>query len=233
MNIYRQNDPQWAGILIGNSPYFMGPYGCLTTAHAIAFSLAGWNITPGNICIHAELYTDANYPAGAGLLLWGNVGTVFPQYHLHLDDTGHYKFRQVIAQFPSGYRGEHWVLDDAGTIYDPLYGTETLSMPSNYRPTGLVRSADIDLAPLPVNVPVTFQVIVNGPLGSANFRTEPKTGDNIAVNYPNGSTIDCIDTVTGQTLSITWPGGITVTTDKWYKSSLHGYYISAAVSTHN
>jgi hypothetical protein len=232
MIIYRQNDPAWSSALLGASPYSMGGYGCLTTIIANALALAGYNVTPLDVCAHADIYTDANYPAGAGLILWYKISNPYPQFHIHLDNSARYKFIQVIAQFPSGYRGEHWVLEYNGVIYDPLYGTVNAMMPANYRPTGLVRSADID--PAPVTVPVAFTITVDGPLGGANFRPEPKIG-NQANFLGNGEVVECDGsktTTSGQTLPIKFSDGHIVSSSTWYYSPQYGYVNSLLVK-HN
>lgn len=74
-------------------------------------------------------------------------------------------------------------------------------------------------------VPLEFTVTT---LYRANFRTEPHLTAHIAATYSAGTTIDCISTVEGDTVTVNG-----ITTNKWYKSSLHGFYISAAVARHN
>lgn len=92
-------------------------------------------------------------------------------------------------------------------------------------------------------VPVTFQVMIDAPNGSANFRSSPYIKDvydsqgkristNAVISYPNGNIIDCSETVTGELVTMKWDNGHKITSDKWYKSSLHHLLISATVAKH-
>lgn len=237
MEIYRQTDIRWASKPLGVSPYFMGTpgvgFGCTTTCIAQILTIAGWNITPGDVNDGLNAiggYTDRNYipeatDGGSGLLLWYKAMQAFPQFHWNTG--GPY---ELMVGDLGAYN--HWSVQYQGALYDSITGSNTLyPRVHNWR---VAYGCTVD-APIivPVSVTIDFSITVSGPIGSANFRTEPKTGDNIAVNYSNGTVVDCNDTVTGQPMTITWPDGRVVTTDKWYKSSLHGYYISAAVSIHN
>ncbi len=87
--------------------------------------------------------------------------------------------------------------------------------------TGTLTSAPVP-PPAPTPVIITFSVTVNVPV--ANFRTGPHLTSPVARQYPRGTVIECDATVTGDSV-----GG----NDRWYKSTLHGYYISATVATHN
>lgn len=176
MNNYRQNDPRWNGLSIGGSIYRMGPYGCLTTATATAFNISGWDITPGDICVHPELYIN-------GLWNWTKVAGVYPQYHYRADKVGAFVFLEVIAVW-SGVKHEHWILQHNGIIYDPLDGT--VGMKPNYSLTGYGHSADIDPAPVtvPVIVPVVAEVApepttfwVNVTAHTLNVRKEAEIKD--------------------------------------------------------
>lgn len=82
-------------------------------------------------------------------------------------------------------------------------------------------------------VPITFWITIAAPLGKANFREEPNTGSRVAATYSNGEMIECIATVQGELVGITRKDGSHISSDKWYKSKLHGYYVSAAVCNHN
>lgn len=101
------------------------------------------------------------------------------------------------------------------------------------QPVGGGTPATIASAPSPsIEVPVTFWVTVNSPAGSAHFRNEPTTTGAVMDTYPNGTQIECSATVQGQLIAITDSRGNRITTDRWYKSANHGWYISAAVATH-
>lgn len=180
--IFSQKDPLWSSMKMGSSPYTIGSFGCLTTAQAQAMQLAGYLINPEDLAIHPELYTDEHYKAGPGLWLWNKMGDFYPQYHFLLSAEGMYKFVQVIATYPSG-RYEHWVLQVNETYYDPLDGTSG-GLKANYRPTGIVRSANIDPAPppaepdIPENIPVKILFKYNRTVKITaspylNCRTEP------------------------------------------------------------
>lgn len=150
MDIYRQTDPRWSGLSIGSSPYKMGPFGCLTTCFAQALLMAGYSITPGDICLKDDLY-DAQ-----GNLLWFKVGLTYPQLHIHFkSDVGRYKFVQVLVN----HKAQHWLLLVDGVYYDPEYGNTGLK--KNYTFTGYICSADIDPAPSPEVI--TISVPVQGP----------------------------------------------------------------------
>lgn len=101
------------------------------------------------------------------------------------------------------------------------------------QPIGGGTPATIASAPSPaIEVPVTFWITVNSPAGSAHFRNEPSIAGRIMETYPNGTQVECNATVQGQLIAITDNRGNRITTDRWYKSALHGYYISAAVANH-
>lgn len=228
MTNYSQRDPAWVNAQIANSPYTVGQVGCLLTAHCTALAFHGWNVTPAEFAAHHELFTDSNYPAGPGLLLWWKVSSIYPQYHFHLDDSGVFKFVQVIGTWThsdgSVYRGEHWLLQVDGTYFDPFDGS--MGMKSNYRPTGLVHSADIDLAPAePVIVPVvatenpaptTFWITVTA--RTLNVRQEPTTASPIAQQLHAGDRVECALATMG---ADPYGQGNNV----WLKSHIHGLYL--------
>lgn len=230
MEIFTQKDPRWAGLPLGTSPYQMGPYGCLTTAHAQALALAGYAEDPGTTVTklnEVQAYTDANYIAGPGLLLWYKVANAFPQYHFRLDTAGCYVFVQVLIS----QRFVHWVLKVGDTYYDPLMGSTAGELHDTYKPTGKAYSADID--PAPVTVPIHFDITIQAPLGSAYVRTEPHSASPIKTSYPNGTHMECVSTVTGDKVTIRNRLGIPIaSSDKWYEW-VEGGFVSAAVSVHN
>lgn len=228
--IYNQHDAPWSGTEMGTSPFTMGAFGCLTTDHAQALLLAGYTLTPLDVVTKFNeigAYTDASYPAGPGLLIWGKVAEAFTQYHSHLDSTGAFKFAQVIASYPSG-RFEHWVLEHNGIIYDPFDGTE--GMKANYRPTGFVRSADIDQAPTPPDdlpTPTMFpeqrtvEVVGTGGAG-LNCRVTPSSALPALQLLPEGSSYFVTGFVHGEIVD----HGLPTENDKWYLTA-GGHYIAA------
>lgn len=244
MEIYRQTDVRWKEKRLGESPYFMGTpgvgFGCTTTVVAQLLTLAGYSITPGDVndrlmAIHG--YTDRKYmpefsDGGSGLILWYKVMEAFPMFHWN--NGGPY---QIMVGDLGVYN--HWSAQYQGVSYDSITGSTALyPRVHNWR---VAYGCSIDPPPVvpvavpapTVNVPVSFQIIVDGPIGSAHFRKEPSLASEIMNTYDNGTTVDCIDTVEGETVSVTWSDGRTVSSSKWYKSLLHGEYISAAVSKHN
>ena len=92
-----------------------------------------------------------------------------------------------------------------------------------------IEAVQASYTPIVTQVPISFVVVVYAPLGTANFRTEPRLGASVARTYPNGTEVECIETVNGDSVTITGRTG-TVTTSRWYKSLRSGFYISAAVS---
>lgn len=144
---YSQKDPQWAEKELGNSGLKMKNFGCLVTDVAQALTLAGWNITPG------ELVDKLNQVGGFdsdGLLQWLKVSEVYPQFHFDQLTTG-----LLNCIFVKGSWGvyKHWVLQVSGTYYEPFYGVEGL--PNNFDIISTNRCASIDIfvAPKPEPTP--------------------------------------------------------------------------------
>lgn len=75
-----------------------------------------------------------------------------------------------------------------------------------------------------MEVPVTFTVELLYP---AHFRLEPTLNSEIMATYPKGSTIVCSATTVGQLVGVNG-----VSSDKWYQSKNHGYFVSATVANH-
>lgn len=212
--MFNQKDEGWASLTIGDSPYLMRGYGCLTTDLAQALALSGYAVTPGSVVTALSAgngYTDRHYKETStgsadglsGLLLWMNVSRSYPQVTMYLHDGGAYAFIQVIASYQFG-RFEHWVLRVNGIYYDPIDGTTSPVLKSNYRPTGDVKSADISPFVPPVipestgqvnaDIPVTrlfdvertVQVTGTGTVG-LNCRTEPTPASALFKVLPEGS----------------------------------------------
>ena len=148
--MFKQSDSRWSSLKLGDSPYTMGRYGCLTTAIAEALAKAGYDIDPGMAVQSLSSnggYTDPNYQYGSGLLIWANVARSFPQWSWYWGSQHTYKLVQLKTPY-----GEHWVLLFNGVYFDPIDGSESTSLKSTYTPTGTVISAEI--APAPVVEPV-------------------------------------------------------------------------------
>lgn len=172
MTLYSQRDPRWSPLDMGASPYSMGQYGCLTTAIAQAFELAGWTANdPGVVCTELSKnggYTGVSYPQGPGLVIWDAIARSFPEFHWRGATGGAYSFVQVWV-VDGAVRYEHFLLELNGTYYDPIDGTQGLK--GNYQLTGFRETADID-APVGSRFPLT--VVVKGPLG-LKVRQQPTT----------------------------------------------------------
>lgn len=149
--MFIQSDFEWGDLHLGSSDLTMDGEGCLTCCQAFAMRLAGYAITPKELCLDASLYTDQNHRQGGGLWLWYAMGNKYPYYHIALDSSKHYKFVQVVATW-GGRQYQHWVLEVDGIYHDPIDGAGSPTLKQNYRPTGRVYSADID----PATVQTTF-----------------------------------------------------------------------------
>jgi len=227
MEIYSQRDPRWASLPLGESHYTVGSDGCTATCVAQALTIAGWNVTPGDLVTRLNEnhgFTDKHYlesHPGAGdgkpgLILWYKVQELYPQFHF---GSGGYTFQPGVWG-----KTVHWCLQyadaEAGHTIDPWYGR--MYAPTDWNPCTGYRTASIDAAP--VEVSVDFQV---RPTALINARITPQVlpsteglPHNVAMKVAKGTVIDCVDTVIG-------PDG-----DKWYVSKEHGYYLSATYCEH-
>lgn len=195
--MYSQKDQQWADFPIGDSDLHMGTEGCLCTIQAEALYMAGYtSITPATLCTNAFLFTDKHYGesspgAGdgqAGLWLWYRMGEIYSQYHVYLNDQGRFKFVQVTATW-SGRRYQHWVLLVDGQYKDPIDGSISSALKTNYVPTGRVYSADID--PAPVDLPpriFTVNITAGVNIRTPDNRTNPPIG-----SLKTGTVARCIE----------------------------------------
>ncbi len=70
--ILDQQDPRWALIKLGSSQRTVGHDGCafVSAINAANWFYGGIKFTPDMLATNAALFTDANYPRGAGLVLW-------------------------------------------------------------------------------------------------------------------------------------------------------------------
>lgn len=257
MEIYKQTDPRWAHLSLGNSPYRMGTpgvgWGCTTTAVAQLLLLAGWNITPGDVVkkLSAEFgYTGPTYVAGPGLIFWRNPGVEhsFPQFHFK--DGGLY---HLWAGRLGAY--SHWVAEKDGVFYEPISGRSTTDVKELTQFCGahsftLQYACSIDAPPAPeptpaenpgwhVSFPMTFKrtvTIKTQPWGKFLYnRTKPESGDTKVPHNPPKSWGELPDgtalEVTGAVIGELVEREDGLKSDKWYTTT-RGNYFAAAYTDH-
>lgn len=132
--MYSQRDPAWSAKHLGKSGLTMGGYGCLVTDIAQGLTLAGYSVTPGQLCDSLNAH---NGFTPDGLVIWGVIAQLYPQFHL-----GGQGYTFVQGTFGKVL---HFVLLHAGVTYEPWYGVNNL--PSGWHNTGYTRTAAIDPAP--------------------------------------------------------------------------------------
>jgi len=157
MQIYKQTDPSWEALPLGNSPYKMGEpgvgYGCTTVAVAQLLALAGWDINPAQVCQSLEAnggYTDQSNKLGGGLLIWDKLMQAYPQFHWKGGGPYHLWSGRYGASV-------HWLSEKDGTFYDSITGRSFGSKEEAEATVGvkgltLTYANSIDQAPVPVNV---------------------------------------------------------------------------------
>lgn len=195
--MYSQTHGDWAYLAVSDSNQNIAEIGCLTMDTLYALVLAGYEIDPvfaiGSFNTHGVYTTTANKPSGR--LIWTNVQRVFPQFHY---GSGPYQFVQVTIN-----GAEHWLLKYNGTYYDPNGGVTFTAIPGKYKPTGIVRSASIDPAPIKVMEDVTppapslGQFKVNEGV-RLNIRNAPFTNCLVLAKLAPGTVITPIERVQGQ-----------------------------------
>lgn len=116
---------------------------------------------------------------------------------------------------------------------DTSRGSVNLSWPGNFVDPEQYAWDTVTPPQEPIPVPIIFWVTVDAPAGSANFRKEPSLSGAVMVTYKNGEQIECSDTVDGEEVTVHNPDGSPRTSNKWYQSKKHGWYIAAVVSKHN
>lgn len=187
MEIFKQTDPRWADLNLGVSPYKMGRptlgFGCTTTCVAQALALAGWGVDPGVVNRSPGMYTDNNYSAGAGLILWlAGVERTFPQFHFNERIEG-----KRVFELWKGDLGffSHWALKEGDTFYDPITGSNQLYAPvKNWRRQYVV-SIDQYVAPAPAyQEPVAQPQPVNIPVSADPYHTPQYFADKVMVKTP-------------------------------------------------
>lgn len=217
MTLYSQLDQRWRSLPLGNSGCRCGGYGCTVCTVAQALTLAGWNITP------ADLINALNLNGGFddnGYLKWYWVGKAYPQFRFQTSASkGLYKFCQgTVGQYT------HWVLMKDGVYYDPLRGSNDLSL-SGVQNLQALWSADIDVNPNPVAVLVSappppaaagtvFEVRIDSPLGrNVHIGAADVSAPISAARFLNtGDTFEALSVISS---SDPYPGTF-LSCNKWY-----------------
>lgn len=68
-----QRDFRWADLRMPPSNLTLGRYGCTTFCLLMLADFFGCFVTPEKFIKENIKYTDHNYPAGAGLAIWGSL----------------------------------------------------------------------------------------------------------------------------------------------------------------
>lgn len=82
--LFSQNDPAWAGILLGYNTdyrYTIGTSGCLITSLAMYLQSIGRNETP--LTINQKLVDGGGYAPGSGNFFWGNGPEILELQQVH------------------------------------------------------------------------------------------------------------------------------------------------------
>lgn len=184
MQVYKQTDDAWKDIPLGESPYRMGTpgvgFGCTTTCVAQMLTLAGWNLTPGDVVtkLNSEHgYTNAQYSAGPGLLYWRTPGVEysFPQFHFNNGGPFHF----WVGRF-GVY--QHWVTEYQGVFYEPITGgtyhsVQEVQAACGVKDLTMSYSATIDAPPV---IDTTIKRATVTATGGLYLRTSPHV---LADNY--------------------------------------------------
>lgn len=141
---------------------------------------------------------------GQVIAITGNTGTLTKGPHLHVDISR----GGFVLAWPGHF------IDPETFVWDTTAAYSNVDQPVS-APAGNTTA---------VELPITFWVELQY---RANFREEPNTGSKIMFTYDKGTRVECNATAQGELVTV---GG--VSSDKWYKSSKHGYYVSATVATH-
>lgn len=210
MDTYRQQDERWRHFPLGESRYRMGEpgvgFGCTTVAVAQLLTLAGWNISPGDVVDklnHERGYTNNEYPyGGGGLLYWRTPGVEksFPQFHWNTSDGSYHLW---VGSY-GGY--SHWISEKDNVFYDSITGRQFATVNEVQQVVGvknlhLAYRCSIDAVPTPVLV--TFRVKVNvldGKGNPANLSirsTADHTKNNKVATAKYGDEFDCIESIVG------------------------------------
>lgn len=238
MTIYTQHDPAWENLPLGDGVYHMGVpgvgFGCTTVCAAQLLTLAGWNLTPGDVNNGLNAsggYTVRGYqPAwpdgGSGLILWRHPGLeqAFPQFHFNDGGPYHFWVGSLGAY-------QHWISEKDGVFYDSISGQSTtdinhLTTLCGIRNVHLVYSCSIDAAPAEVAVhsfPKDVAITArdgNGHAANLNVR-DKATGGKALRHLLHGDIVTVTDKENGDTVIV----GST-TSNLWLQ--IAGGWISAA-----
>jgi hypothetical protein len=175
MITYSQRNMDWSAVKLGSTVWTMGDSGCYVTTIAQILTLAGWNITPGDVV--AKLNAIGGFNAN-GEAKWASVMQAFPQFHYGGSPYAILQLRKKVTRADGSVFYEyHYEAKGAdGTIYDPW--TASTAPPVGYVLTGASEGIGCDPAPAPVIVadapsqPRTpFKVIT---VKALNVRSQPK-----------------------------------------------------------
>lgn len=221
MTRYTQRDTRWSNMSLGTSPFSMGGDGCYVTSCAQILTLAGYAVTPGDLC--QSLDSDGGFTTN-GLAEWAGVTNAYPQFHY--DGSGTYRLVQM-RKYNSGsnsYDFHYYATDPSGIVYDPWTGTD--QHPAGFADTGAYTAISCASNPLTIvlaveptnDVALDFWVELDS---SLHVRSHPSLSAPIVETYPTGSVIECKGVVPGDSIN----GNVL-----WYVSKRHGYYFTSAYS---
>lgn len=204
MTPYRQGDHDWADKQLAPSDWRMSNAGCTVTCVAQALTLAGYGGTPGTLVDALSSnggFTDSSYSRGAGLLYWGAVQRLYPEFRFG-DATG------PVYTFIEGTfgRSSHWVLRGPdGTLYDPWGGTN--EFPAGFHPTGYTRFASISKLvnePQPGSPAPDYPKLAGLAVDGLRVRRDPNTGAAILGTLNNAGGTVLVDVTVKQDCGDYW-----------------------------
>ncbi len=120
-------------------------------------------------------------------------------------------------------------LDRLWNIISGIISSSTVGVDQPIVPQGTIQTTLADFVPsqtvpsvVPMPIQVHFMVEVTVPV--ANVRLSPSLSSPIEVQYSQGASWDCVEKMQGDMVEVNGQQS-----DIWYKSSRHGWYISACV----
>lgn len=221
MERYTQRDPRWSELRLGTSQYSMGGYGCYVTSCAQILTLAGYAVTPGELCLSLDADGGFTYD---GLAEWAGITTAYPEFKY--EQGGLYQLVQMRKYDgnTNQYDYHYYAKDVDGSAYDPWTGDG--SHPNGFIETGVSTPIHCDRNPVSVTI-----VVENVPAPLQDFwvefdytlrvRSHPTTSATIMATYDAGALVECKGVVPGETVD---------GENRWYVSKLHGYYFTARYS---
>lgn len=210
MIIYNQQDIRWGNMQLGKSGLSCHAWGCYCASIAQILTLAGWDVTPGDVI--TKLNAINGFTSG-GLAIWAKVHEAYPQFTY--GGTG---YRIVQGKFTKSF---HYMAEDGQTLYDPWTGTNIAPCPL----TGSWQNIGCTQAPRSIEVVETVQeapgsVWVTVSVPRLNVRTEPTTASPTVPDKQlrKGDRVECLHAVMGQDVGL---GNV------WLKTKVSGLYIYA------